>query len=526
MSYLFVRATRPRPLLLLALAVVLLPACQSSAQVKSSTLVDPPAAALPPPPPLLESAPAVESPPLSAQRFSLSAEAAPVLPVLRALVADVGLGLEVRGSVSGRVSLSAVDQPLEWILARLAEQAELRLQIENNTLRVSADAPYVQVYPVPYLNMSRESRAAVSLSVELGASGTVAEKEGVARTNNSSAAIANYSDNQFWQALKAGIEAILGEAGKTKGDVQLNSSVGLVSVRAPQRLQRKVEDYIERVVASARRQVLIEATVVEVNLSRSFNSGINWQRLLDQGSGLRVDQRFIRPELAAASEQFSLNYIDQNARGSINTTLKLLEQFGRVKVLSSPKIMALNNQPSILKVVDNRVYFRLNVDSITASGGATSTTIETDINTVPVGFMMSLTPYVGEGEEVILNIRPTISRIIRFVNDPNPVLAANNVVSQIPEIQVREMETVLRLQHNETAIIGGLMQDSSSRHEDGVPGLASLPLLGWLFKGRRDDMQKSELVVFLRPLLVRDPSIEADLQEFAPLLGGEPQGWL
>ena len=466
----------------------------------------------------------------------------PVKELLFALARDAKLNLDVFNDIHGQVTINAIDQTLPKILERIGKQSNIRYQIVGKVLEVSADTAYLKTYTVPYLNMSRQSRGAVSLSVELGASGTEGDQEGVARTNNSSASIANTSDNQFWYALEDNLRNMLGEpaegsssgkepkvpsrTGNDASNVIVNSVVGLVSVRASQRQHRDIADYLQQVVDSARRQVLIEATIVEVNLSNNFNSGIDWTRL-NSGSGLRLDQNFTRPNLDSSTERFNLSYVDYNEGKTMTSTLKLLEQFGNVTVLSSPKIVALNNQPSILKVVDNRVYFRLEVDSSETSGGTTSTTIETEINSVPVGFMMSVIPYVGGDDEIILNIRPTISRILRFVNDPNPVLAANNISNPVPEIQVREMETVLRLSSGQVAILGGLMQDTASSNTDQLPGFGSVPVVGELFKGRQKEFTKSELVVFLRPLRIREPSLESDLKEFKrylPSAGFENEG--
>lgn len=456
----------------------------------------------------------------------------PVKELLFALARDAKLNLDIFDNLEGQVTINAIEQTLPKILERVGKQSNIRYRVVGKVLEVSADTPYLKTYTVPYLNISRGSRGSVSLSVELGASGTEGDQEGVARTNNSSASIANTSNNEFWEKLEDNLRGILGEAASSSSaasesnsslsqtssndeasNVIVNSIAGLVTVRASQRQQRDIADYLEQVIDSARRQVLIEATIVEVNLSNNFNSGIDWTRVSDR-SGLRVDQNFTRANLDSSAERFNISYLDQNAGKTMTSTLKLLEQFGNVKVLSSPKIMALNNQPSILKVVDNRVYFRLEVDTSETSGGTTNTTIETEINSVPVGFMMSVTPYVGEEDEIMLNIRPTISRILRFVNDPNPVLAANNISSPVPEIQVREMETVLRLNSGQVAILGGLMQDTASSNTDQLPGLGSVPVAGELFKGRQKEFTKSELVVFLRPLRIREPSLEGDLKEF------------
>ena len=469
---------------------------------------------------------------LKQDTYTVMVSEVPVQELLFALARDAELNLDILGNIKGVVTINAIEQTLPKILERLGKQSNIRYQIIGQVLEVSADTPYLKTYTVPYLNMSRGSRGSVSLSVELGATGAPGDKEGVARTNNSSASIDNTSKNEFWHRLDSDLQSLLHESStgskpaQQKDSVVVNSIAGLVTVNATQRQHRYVFKYLERVINSVKRQVLIEATIVEVNLSNSFNSGIDWSRM-NSRSGFRIDQDFTPSNLDAAPERFNISYLDQGSGKSLTSTLKLLEQFGRVKVLSSPKIMALNNQPSILKVVDNRVYFRLEVDTSETSGGTTNTTIETQINSVPVGFMMSMTPYIGEAGEIILNIRPTISRILRFVNDPNPVLAANNIASPVPEIQVREMETVLRLNSGQVAILGGLMQDSANYSTDQLPGLGTVPLIGRLFKGKQQEFAKSELVIFLRPLRIRDPSLEGDLREFkrylprpkAPLAG-------
>jgi general secretion pathway protein D len=134
---------------------------------------------------------------------------------------------------------------------------------------------------------------------------------------------------------------------------------------------------------------------------------------------------------------------------------------------------------------------------------------------------MNVTPYITNNREIILNIRPTISRILRFVNDPNPQLAAASVESRIPEIQVREMESVLRVADGNTAVIGGLMQDTASNASSGIPGLRDLPGIGFLFGTQSQRLAKTELVIFLRPRIIEDASLDTSLQDFKRFL--EPE---
>jgi general secretion pathway protein D len=181
--------------------------------------------------------------------------------------------------------------------------------------------------------------------------------------------------------------------------------------------------------------------------------------------------------------------------------------------------MTLNNQTAILKVVDNEVYFNIDVNVVPGNSNTDSlTTIDTTVNTVPVGIVMAVTPYIDDEDTVTLNIRPTISRIINFVDDPNPLLATAGVVSKIPVIQVREIETMLKVDSSETAVIGGLMQDQVNKENRGVPILSSIPFLGALFSYTEEKYTKSELVIFIRPVVIENASLDGDLADYKQYL--------
>jgi general secretion pathway protein D len=299
---------------------------------------------------------------------------------------------------------------------------------------------------------------------------------------------------------------------------------GNISVRASQSQHEKVREFLDRVLASARRQVLIEATIVEVDLSSRYQQGINWSLVQTAGSGAgsRIDLLPAGPGTGLQTgglvsslanltlKQFRLWGGNQD----LSAMLSLLESFGTLRVLSSPKISVLNNQNSVLKVVDNKVYFSLNVTAATYSAGVLTqpATYSTSINTVPIGFLMTVVPQISEANEVTLNLRPTISRITGYATDPNPALAQYNVVNRVPEVQTREMESVLRVQSGDIAVLGGLMQDTRNDASDEVPGLNRVPGLSKLFSYRNDSSQKSELVIFLRPTVLYDASLIGDFR--------------
>jgi general secretion pathway protein D len=184
--------------------------------------------------------------------------------------------------------------------------------------------------------------------------------------------------------------------------------------------------------------------------------------------------------------------------------------------------MALNNQAALLKVVDNIVYFKVTVTPGTLATATTPGTLavySTSVEKVPVGVVLSVTPQINANGNVSLNVRPTISRIIRFVNDPNPDLKTAGVTNPVPEVQVREIESLLQVSSGQTVVLGGLMQDKVANNNNSVPGISDLPIVGKLFKAKDDIRTKTELVIFLRPTVIPNASIESDeLKSFKQFL--------
>jgi general secretion pathway protein D len=313
--------------------------------------------------------------------------------------------------------------------------------------------------------------------------------------------------------------------------VIVNPEAGVVVVRATSRQHERVQEYLDLVLTNARRQVIIEATIAEVSLSDNYQQGINWQSLrslrpgtpqagfsaAQNPTGVPVPNPFTSASGSFATVSgstpgafaFLLNYVAPGL--GLSSTLSLLETFGKVKVLSSPKISVLNNQTAMLKVVDNVVYFLIKNDSTTTTTGTTNNFTSTP-QSVSVGLVMSVTPQISENGSILLNVRPTISSLKGAgKTDPTPGLAVANVV---PEIQTREMESMLRLSDGEVAVMGGLMEDRINYNTNEIPGLGGIPVLGNFFSNRNDTTTKTELVIFLKPTIIRDPSINGDYRSF------------
>ncbi len=446
--------------------------------------------------------------------LDVSAINAPIDALLFSLATQSNYQLQLLGNLSGRVTLKLDQATLPDILQQLATQARFSWSLESPKLLIWSGGAYRFSYSVDYLNIQRATKSSVGLATQVGTiNATNASGDSIA--NSSRTHIENTSQHDFWESLARDMTLLLSSqsalndlANESAAQYSINAEAGLLTLFAPPEAHQAVKQYLERLHRSTQRQVLIEASVVEVTLSDSFEAGIDWQVLAKGLSGVSAAQVLVGAPTVAAdtidrlvSPAGLVSMVHQGGDGDLTATLSLLERFGDVKILSRPRIIALNNQSSVLKVVDNRVYFTAKVERSQTDTKSEIVT-QTEIHTVPVGLVMNVTPQISADGAVMLNVRPTLSRILGFVNDPNPELALANIKNGVPEIQVREMESMLRVQSGEVAVIGGLMQETNESDQSRLPGLGRLPWVKHLFSHRMTTQRQTELLIVLRPTIV------------------------
>ena len=486
----------------------------------------------------------------------------PINDLLFSLGRDAKINIDIHPNLQGHVTLNAINQSLPQILERISKQVAIRWKFTEGSLLVEPDSPYLETYRVDYLNLARNMKTTISIA------NSVASVSGAGINNNSSATeISSHSPNEFWKTLEKNLNALLNTAkptetatapaaeivadsaapnkvGKTSPTISprqntpstthdstrladapysqnviINAETGTIVIRATQSQQNKVAEFLAHIGAAAQRQVMIEATVVEVTLNDQYQAGVDWSGQLNTPNwqaGQSVLGSNIDPTGALSFLSFGSNHF--------NSTMAFLAQFGRTKVLSSPKLMALNNQTAVMKVVDEEVYFGLSIEEEkNESGHVTNRTYTSKLHTVPVGLVMQVTPQIAESGVITLNVRPTITNIRAYVEDPAVAImsAQGNlgVKSLIPNLQVREFDSTLKIPSGQVAVLGGLIQDSVKNIRNGVPGLSRLPYVGDLFSYREDKTEKIELAIFLRPITVKEASLRRELahyQTFTP----------
>ncbi len=349
-------------------------------------------------------------------------------------------------------------------------------------------------------------------------------------------------------APAAGVAAATPAASTTKAPATepkayftINKAVGIISVFGTSRQHKLVREYLDRVIAESTAQVLIEAKVVEVDLNDQFKAGIDWQRAqkvaggafsfgtvpgsggLTGGNGFLSDQaNFAKQALNAATQNpFSLAWTGTD----FAALLEFVQGFGTTRTLSSPRITVLNNQTAVLKVAQNQVYFQLTA-SITPSttvGVQPTSTFSSTLHTVPIGVVMTVQPVIDtEKGQVTMSLRPTVSVHSGDVADPAVALslasacASSNGTgacsqaniatavtnSNVPVVEVREMDSVVTVPSGEIVIMGGLMLTNNQKQETGLPGASDVPVVGNLFKVQSHENDVTELVIFLKASIV------------------------
>jgi general secretion pathway protein D len=491
-----------------------------------------------------------------------------VQELLFALARDARLNVDIHPDITGSVTLNAIDQTLPQLLTRIARQVDMRYEIDGQNLMVMRDSPFLRSYKVDYLSAARNVKMQSTASTQFaGGTGAAA----AASTTGATAQIDVTAENKLWESIVQNVKDILRETDKLipapppapappasgsppptgagqqpvttpqpqpaaprepgmsfqeAASVIGNRESGILYVRASSKQHEKVQEFLDQVLVGAKRQVLIEATVAEVQLNNKYQRGIEFERLRP-GGGIRLSQPAApAPTGFNPPNPFTIGYVSSS--GNFSLTLSLLEQFGDVRVLSSPKLSVLNNQTAILRVTRDIIYFTItpSTQPITISGGGLGGTVvqqsfTTTPNVAAEGFMMSVLPQINENEAVVLSVRPTIRRQVGTIRDPNPALRPDPLTptvippqNDIPLFETREFDSILRLQSGEIAVLAGLIQDVTDNKESGIPGVRSLPFIGEALSSRSDLTNKTELVIFLRATVIRDPSLQGDFRNY------------
>ena len=487
-------------------------------------------------------------------RFDLVVNGAPANQVFMAIVSGTRYSMVVHPSIKEAISVNLKDVTVFEALDTLREMYGYEYKLQGPRILIQPLGLQTRVFQINYLMSQRKGRTevrvtsgAISDSPSAGQQGVVgapATTGGVGAQAIESSKVTTTSDNDFWADIGASVRAIIGaEDGR---NVVMSPQSGVVVVRAFPAELRGVEEFLKAMQVVVERQVMLEAKIIEVQLSDTHQSGVNWAAFT-QGPNSRFAGGVLSPGSTLSPSGAISAFTARNADGSvaINSLLSsnpaapgvievgpgtpgtlfglafqtgsfaalmaFLETQGDLQVLSSPRIATLNNQKAVLKVGTDE-FFVTNVTTNTTTTGTTSTQSPT-ITTAPFfsGVALDVTPQIDQNSQIILHIHPSVSSVIEKTKDID-LGTAGNYRLPLASSSISESDTIVRVSDGNIVAIGGLMKESSVRDSNGLPGLSSTPWIGALFGSKRRSVVKSELVILLKTTVIEsDASWRQDI---------------
>lgn len=462
--------------------------------------------------------------------FSLSFRNADIRDVLLLLSKDSGVNIIADADVTGKVSVDFTGLELESALYAITRPLGYTFRMDKGFIRVSKPILGTRSFTLNYITGRRSSTSTMSAAITGGgttAQGTQATTTGAGTTTaqgtgattagagQGNVNVTTSGTSDFWNEVRKGVEVIIfgdtaggdrGEGGFSRGDKSgkkliINEMAGIIYVTDYSDNMEKVADFLKDVEKAVRRQVMIQAHIVEVSLDDSFKFGIRWDLFTGSGTGetgelLRFSQGLVpTPETGV----FQIEVTNKK----VTALLDAMKEQGQVNVLSSPKISTMNNQRAVIKLTTKEVSWITNI--ILAAEGTTLTYTTPQID--EVGIFLDVTPQIDESGIITMQIHPSISKVVGTSYSP-PIGKGEEGRSSRPVIDVREVDTMVKVNNGQTIVIAGLISDKITETITKVPFLGDLPLLGNLFKRTVQEKRKSELVLLMTPYVLSDLTID------------------
>lgn len=478
----------------------------------------------------------------SESRFDLSLVNAPAAQVFMALVTGTRYNMLVTPEVSGLITVSLKDVNVKEALDAIRELYGYEYRVQGNRITILPNTIQTRLFQVNYLASRRQGSSDLNVTSSsitqtsggssstntAGSSNTLPQGTGTSRQGNGETATSSVrttTDNDFWRDLTMALTAIVGSAeGRS---VVINQNSGVIVVRALPREIRGVENYLKATQVIIERQVMIEAKIIDVQLNDDYQSGVNWAAfrsgnnsagaigivgagnqlnalgagaLFGPGVGIAPGRGGAVDTTGAGSAGFfGLAF----QTGSFSALLNFLETQGSVSVLSSPRIATLNNQKAVLKVGTDELFVTAVTSTTTTTTAGTTNAPSLTLTPYFSGIALDVTPQIDENDNIILHVHPSVSNVAEKQKNID-LGSLGKFQLPLATSSINETDSIVRVQDGQIVAIGGLMTHDQNNTRSQIPGLGNVPIAGALFGQRSNSLHKRELVILMKPTLIRD----------------------
>ena len=492
-------------------------------------------------------------------------EETPIVDVIKEVARISGTDIQIDPTITGGVNLNLKNKPLRYMFNRICGLTDTRYEEKHGVIIFSKDLPYAKSYDIDFLDVVRSA----SSSITLNTSGLSSSSNSI---GNGISTISTKSNDTFWDDIVKDIEQIIETTENTnniytktaekiqkaaqeereerkiqedinngiynklssnnksqnkndtqkqdekkitsKNRIRTNKRAGLIIVTASRKSHDAIEKYLVKVKRKIKSQVLIEYRIFEISLNREYATGIDWNkvRLGQIATGMAT--------IASGIENEYGNIFTLTFNKSIDAVAKAFEKFGSIRTLANPRITASNNQPAFMTLSKNYVYFKTKSTYTPAAFNGEGIVItpayrniESEAKTMPIGIIMYVLPSINEKNEIMLSIKPTISKLDSTVQDPAVTILLDEsdkdkskmaTNSSIPVANVQEFDTILKLSNGQSAVIGGFTERNSKTTSTGIPYLKNIPIFGFLFKKKEEITEMKEMVMIIRVTIVEN----------------------